>query len=121
MWTYKQSTGQLIKPDNSILTTGYSGKGQYKNKPIFENLIDKGCIPKGTYKILPGYTDNEKGKFCLKLSPDKNNQMFGRSGFMIHGDDIKNPGTASDGCIILNYKARIEIDSGKDRILKVIN
>jgi hypothetical protein len=45
--------------------------------------------------------------------------MFGRSGFLIHGDNAEMNHTASDGCIILSHDIREQIDESEDRVLIV--
>jgi hypothetical protein len=46
--------------------------------------------------------------------------MFGRSGFLIHGDSIIRPGTASRGCIILAREIREQIAASGDADLEVV-
>ena len=55
------------------------------------------------------------------LTPDPANEMFGRSGFGIHADEIANPGKhlASTGCIVMSNAARIAIWQSEDRQLRV--
>jgi len=53
------------------------------------------------------------------LSPHPDNEMFGRGSFRIHGDSIKNPGTASHGCIIAPRSVREKIIAGTDKKLIV--
>src|ERR1035438_5538324 len=40
------------------------------------------------------------------LTPESGTNTFGREGFLIHGDSVQNPGTASHGCIILPQLGR---------------
>lgn len=118
MYLYHQSTGSLFK-DGIKIGSGYSGFGAYKNKPEAQSLADLGPIPSGVYTIGAPFTDPEKGPLVMRLVPDPSNEMFGRAGFLIHGDSIKNPGTASHGCIILDHNLRQAIAFGPDRILEV--
>ncbi len=60
----------------------------------------------------------EKGPFTIHLSPDQSNAMFGRGGFLVHGDNAEVNHTASEGCIIMPRLARIELARGG--MLKVI-
>jgi hypothetical protein len=46
--------------------------------------------------------------------------MCGRDNFLIHGDSIAAPGTASHGCIILNRLARERIDAARVGPLVVV-
>lgn len=52
----------------------------------------------------------------MNLTPAGHNAL-GRSGFMIHGNNIQN--NASQGCIILGLTIRQQIASSKDHILVV--
>lgn len=60
-----------------------------------------GPIPRGGYE-LTGPENVEKagphGPFVIRLVPHLTNEMCGRAGFLIHGDN--KDGTASNGCII---------------------
>jgi hypothetical protein len=109
-WLYVQSTGQLFRPDGSFCADGYSGRGAYIDKPIAQNVKNEGPIPVGLYTL--GTVDQEKGQFTIHLQPDPGNQMFGRSGFLVHGDNAEVNHTASEGCIIMPRLARIELARG---------
>ena len=58
--------------------------------------------------------------FSLRLTPDPANDMCGRDGFLIHGDSIAHPGTASQGCIILNRLQREHIAASPVKLLRVV-
>jgi hypothetical protein len=45
---------------------------------------------------------------------------YGRDGFMIHGDSIANPGTASEGCIVLRRNERQAIWESNDHVIEVV-
>jgi hypothetical protein len=122
MWQYEQSTGNLSH--NGVLVgTGYSGNGPALDNPDLDNEQDHGPIPKGTYTIGPFFDDppspTSKGPVVAHLYPDTSNQMYGRSGFMIHGDNRAMNHTASDGCIILAKVIREQIASSGDVNLAV--
>jgi hypothetical protein len=51
---------------------------------------------------------------------DPKNKMFGRSGFLIHGDSFVKPGKASRGCIIMGRLIRNAIAASGDRLLRVV-
>jgi hypothetical protein len=55
----------------------------------------------------------------MPLHPDETNEMFGRGGFYIHGDNPHHPGWSSDGCIIMAHVIREQIDADSDRRLTV--
>jgi hypothetical protein len=119
-WTYSQRTG-MLKHNGSSITQGYSGFGAGKDKPEMEKVRNIGPIPKGKYtmiELIPHHPHT--GSYSIRLLPDSNNKMYGRSGFLIHGDSIKNPGTASNGCIILKLVYRKKIWESNDRRLEVV-
>lgn len=118
-WTYIQSTGYMLRPDGSKIAQGYSGKGLFKNVPTSENVQAHGPIPKGLYYIGKPINTITHGPHVLPLSPDPANSMFGRSGFLIHGDSIVDPGNASEGCIIMPLFVREAISSSDDMTLAV--
>src|SRR5215472_4531895 len=106
MWTYRQSDGVLLH-DGAYVATGYSGFENGKNNPAMQDHIGLGPIPCGVYTIQ--VIVDEKGQAMdyeqkkapvMRLVADASNQMFGRDGFLIHGDSISTPGTASHGCVI---------------------
>lgn len=117
---YEQSTGRFTSDIGSLFGIGYSGHGEGKNNPDKESVHDVGTIPKGIYYIGLPHDSPKTGPFTLPLIPDKNNEMYGRFGFEIHGDDRTNPGMASHGCIVLPRKIREQINNCTDKILKVI-
>lgn len=118
MWVYKQSTGEIFLRGSPVTTPvgkGYSGAGTGKNNPDYQCVQDIGPIPRGQYDI--GGETNNPSPVTLPLHPDSNNDMCGRSGFLIHGDNVERPGWASSGCIILNRDVREKIrDSGINRL-----
>lgn len=120
MWTYSQRTGILLH-DNVMIGTGYSGFGVGKNNPIMQDVHNVGPIPQGRYSIgqpedLEG---GPHGPFVLPLTPDPTNEMFGRSGFLIHGDSEAHPGQASQGCVIMSRPVRDAIQKWGDSELEV--
>jgi hypothetical protein len=119
-WTYHQATGALYRDDVNF-GNGYSGHGEGKNKHDMQDMHNVGPIPVGNYTIEgPPYDTTTHGPFVLRLVPDPENEMFGRSGFLIHGDSVKAPGTASEGCIILSRDVRERIWQAADRALAVV-
>lgn len=126
-WRYVQCTGKLYGADGALVASGYSGAcdgtvaGDHRNQVADESLEKIGPIPRGFYTIGPAFDDlHGKGPVVMRLAPDPGNQMFGRSGFMIHGD-LAPPraGQASEGCIILNRSAREAIAASPVRRLIV--
>lgn len=118
MWIYYQSSGKLYRgPD--YVDTGYAGTGVGKNSPAHEGLKSIGPLPVGYYSIEDPKDTLYHGPYVLPLTPDAGNEMHGRSGFLIHGDSKVNPGTASEGCIVLSHFTRQRIANSGDRRLEV--
>jgi hypothetical protein len=122
MWTYKQTSGELLHNDVHA-GSGYSGFGAGKNNPAQQNVADVGPCPQGKYSIGPPEcvgSPGPHGPFVLRLTPDPANVMFGRAGFLIHGDSLANPGAASHGCIIMGRLIREAIAASGDHNLTVL-
>ena len=119
MWTYYQSTGRL-EHDGKLIGFGYSGRGEGKNNPEMQSVKNTGPIPQGAYLIGAFFTHPTKGMYVARLTPYPSNEMFGRSGFLLHGDSIRHPGWASEGCPILNRPERILVMQSKDTMWKVV-
>jgi hypothetical protein len=119
MWTYKQTTGELIR-DGHIIGTGYSGSPEDENNPAKQSVHDEGPIPEGTYTISRPLDTVTHGPHVMVLTPDVTNEMFGRRGFLLHGDSISHPGCASEGCIIMSRQIREMVSDSGDRRLQVI-
>jgi Protein of unknown function (DUF2778) len=111
----------MLDPQGNLLAAGYSGAVGYKNNPDNEDLKERGPIPCGSYAIHPPVDTVTHGPFVMWLTPDPANEMYGRSAFGIHGDSVTQPGTASEGCIILPRYARDRIAESGDSLLKVIS
>lgn len=118
MWTYRQTTGALSHNGVEV-SVGYSGAGLGKNSPTFQNVHNVGPIPQGRYAIGEPYNTSTHGPYVLRLTPDAANEMFGRSGFLIHGESLKAAGSASLGCIILPRLIRERIWTSLDHLLEV--
>jgi hypothetical protein len=115
-WRYEQSTGRLWHLEG----TGYSGKDEAKNRPDMDAVKGRGPIPCGAWRITERFDHPHKGPICLRLEPERGTDTHGRSGFLVHGDSISAPGTASEGCIILPNPVRRRIWASGDRILEVV-
>jgi hypothetical protein len=121
MWTYQQSTGKVLDPNGIVVGYAYSGKGQYKNDPEAQSLHDQGPIPEGYYSIGSPRDTVTHGPFVLPLLPHQDNQMFGRNNFLIHGDSVVQPGTASEGCIVAARYIREDIAKSPVKLLAVVS
>lgn len=118
MWTYKQKTGELYAPDGELIGIGYAGNGGGKNNPAMQGVSLIGPLPRGLYTIGPAYKHIRLGPITMNLEPDRDNQMFDRSLFRIHGDNTKHD--ASEGCIVQSNSVRLAISLSRDRQLQVI-
>jgi len=111
-YNYSISTGQF-KSSEGWSANGYSGHKinddgyDYRNRPQQTQATNIGAIPAGTYYVTG--VDNSITSNTVILSNDPSNDMNGRDGFRIHGDNSSN--NASRGCIILNADARSKISN----------
>ncbi len=127
MWTYHSNTG-VLEHNGTTIGRGYSGHAPNGvgvapdgiNNPALESDPDVGPIPRGNYLIGQFFDDPEKGLVVSRLAPAPGTNTFGRSGFMIHGDNVEGNESASLGCIILPRPVRISIASMKDFDLEVV-
>ena len=118
MWTYSQGTGNLLDPSGKLVATGYSGHGHGKNNCDLQNVPNVGPIPRGYWILGKPYDSKKVGPYAIPLKPVLETETFGRSAFLVHGDNGQ--GTASEGCIIFPRRVRhMMIDSG-DKVLKVV-
>jgi hypothetical protein len=121
MWVWDQSEGKMYRKGHKETYSGYSGRDWGKNNPAAENAPGIGPIPAGLWKMTGVKNSPNTGPFTIVLEPDDKTDNLGRSAFRIHGDSIKNPGTASHGCIILPRAVREKIYGSDDHELQVIH
>jgi RHS repeat-associated protein len=128
-WEYAQATGVLTHVDDddatrrTVATNGYSGHGAGVNNPSMQHVQKEGPIPLGSYTIGRQQTHvgaNGPLPASMRLTPDPDNEMHGRSGFLIHGDNSRGDRTASEGCIILARAIRNDIVASGDNCLRVV-
>jgi hypothetical protein len=120
MWTYAQKTGELLLNGNHV-ADGYSGFDGGKNNPDMQAVPNSGPIPQGDWTIVgPPANTTDHGPFVLRLQPANGTDTFGRSGFLMHGDSIGNPGCASHGCIIMPRTIREQVWQSGDTSLEVV-
>lgn len=120
MWTYRQSTGELLHNGQHV-ATGYSGYGPGKNNPTMEGIRGVGPIPRGRWIISGTPADTQAhGPYVLRLVPAHGTNTHGRDGFLMHGDSLSGPGTASQGCIITSRNVRERVWHSGDRNLAVV-
>ncbi len=121
MWTFQQATGKMLNDAGEVIGIGYSGAGNGKNAPEFQNVHNVGPIPQGRYVIGTPGNSQTHGPFAMPLIPAPGAQLFGRDAFLIHGDSVHAPGAASQGCIIMSRDVREQIWDSKDHILEVVS
>ena len=141
MWVYHQVNALVVDRYEREYRGNYAGKGEGKNNPVFQ-YIHNGCrwdsttnlwvpveglrpgdwgpLPRGMYTIQEPVDTETHGPYVLWLTPDKDNEMFGRSGFGWHGDSKEHPGLASEGCIVSPRAWRELAWGSKDHILQVV-
>lgn len=122
MWTFVQSTGQLIGPLGGVVATGYSGHDEGLNNPDAQNIPDVGPIPQGSYEIGEPIDSESHGPYVLPLHPMAGTETWGRDGFLMHGDSVEHAGQhlASLGCVIMPRMIREMVWGSADHILKVV-
>jgi RHS repeat-associated protein len=121
-WEYNNQTGQLSQNGN-VVGYGYSGHGLGVNNPAMQGVDSVGPIPNGTYTIGPQQLNVTGAKkqlpASMRLVPFSSNDMQGRKGFLIHGDNPKGDQSASEGCPIFDKDIRDLIGSSGDNVLDV--
>ena len=120
-WTYQQTTG-ILKHDGVLISKrGYSGVKGSQFQHNKQNVKDKGPIPVGKYTLIGGpFKHHKTGVYTIRLLPDPKNEMFGRDGFMLHGDSGDHPGEASHGCIVFPKNIRKNVWESGDHEIEVI-
>jgi len=124
MLQFSTTTGILESTDGGIFACGYAGFGAGKLNPALEHVHDVGPIPRGRYKIQ--YIDTNGAAYegkkapVFRLLPLPGTNTFGRAGFLIHGDSVPAPGTASHGCVIVAHNVREAIRTRGYTELEVI-
>lgn len=125
MWTYRQKTGELVDATGRVAGVGYSGHGLGRNNPDDQGMHSVGPIPRGDWLIAEDPPPRPKigahGPYVMHLVPKSGTDTLGRGGFLIHGDSISLPGTASLGCIVMARPVRELIWESGDRDLRVVD
>lgn len=105
MFIYQQSTGR-ISHDGVDLGIGYAGNGEWLNEPWAQNIKKHGPLPQGYYTIGPPHVHDHLGPITMALTPDPENEMYGRRDFFMHGVHENDHQDSSDGCIAANKVIR---------------
>jgi len=128
-WIYQQSTGNWSHVDDQTGATtnvgsGYAGAGAGLNNPDMQNIPNVGPLPQGGYTIGPqqnNVTNNgTQLPASMILTPDLGNNMYGRGGFLFHGDNPAQNQTASSGCPVGSRTLRNQVSGSGDNRLQVI-
>lgn len=129
IWRYEQSTGRAYWPSGTLLGVGYAGTGAGRNNHAMQDVRNIGPLPCGRYTLRPpipfwdGTGAKPKHKKLgawpvIPLEPLDSNEMYGRSAFLIHGDNAAHD--ASEGCIILGPMERNALAKATGDTLEVI-
>ena len=117
---YSQATGSFVCRNEGGETyascNGYAGRDNGLNNSEAQNISNTGPIPQGTYIV--GGTTTRRGPGTRPLMPSSNNEMFGRSGFLLHGDNAQRNNSASHGCIIIPPDCRRAVPQGETLIVR---
>ena len=120
---YRVETGRFMDAAGPLLYRCYSGKfGPARNNPNAEAEPNRGPIPRGRWMMGKPYDSARVGPLCIPLLPAAETSTFGRSAFLIHGDNAA--GDASEGCIVaprpLRHLLASHIQQGGEIVLYVI-
>jgi len=120
---YVQSSGQMIDEDEkgnrTVLGTGYAGAPEALNDPEKQDKKHQGPLPRGKYAIGP-QQDNGDLRQSLRLTPDPANEMYNRSGFLIHGPHDDDKRDSSTGCPVFSKDIRDKIANSGRKVLRVV-
>ncbi len=118
-WTYIITNKNFLRDGVYQFSARYTGAPGYKDQARYQCLKNKGPLPSGTYRIGSPYLSSGTGPSTLPLLPEPDNNMCGREAFLIHGDSLTSPGSASKGCIVIARSYRERIWQSGDRWLVV--
>jgi hypothetical protein len=118
VWTYSQTSGELSH-NGTRIGTAYSGHGAGLNNPALQDEAEIGPLPQGAYTIGPAFTHPSKGPVVMHLTPNEGTQEFGRSAFLMHGDNQLMNHSGSEGCIVAARNIRDLVAASTDRDLTV--
>lgn len=119
--TYHQVTGLLKDDTGAVIGVGYSGHMDGRNTPEAAGEHSIGPLPLGDYTIAAPVTHPTLGPLAYQLQPAQSNEMYGRGGFWIHGDNPAHPGLSSDGCIVMDRVWRAALGPYVGATIQVIN
>lgn len=114
---YLSRSGALFR-DGDFLSYGYSGNGHGKDNPEMDHVANVGPIPRGRY-LVGKLINNDRWRDAIPLTRTDRDPN-GRSGFMLHGDNMRGNYSASRGCIVLPPGVRKAIAKAGDDTLIVV-
>lgn len=117
-YTYDVASGAMFE-NSSFLWTGYSGHNEGFNNPGMEAVHAVGPIPRGAWSLGPWYDHPRLGPIVTDLTPVGHN-AFGRTEFLIHGDNNFSNQSASHGCIVISRTIRELMRESGDTDLIVV-
>lgn len=120
---YQVATGRFMDAAGPLLYRCYSGKfGPARDNPDAEAEPNRGPIPRGRWMMGKPYNSAKVGPLAIPLLPAAETSTFGRSAFLIHGDNAA--GDASEGCIVaprpLRHMLAAHLERGGEVCLYVI-
>lgn len=107
LWEYRIDDGSLSK-DGELVGFGYSGAPGYTNRSSEVDKKSKGPIPPGEW-FFDRAPWSRKGPQVMSLIRGPQTETFGRSAFMIHGDNKRRNRSASNGCIVFDRHIRDQL------------
>lgn len=122
-WTYRQCDGWILWPSGERFSQAYAGHEEGVNNPSLESVQGVGPLPCGLYVMGEAIQSAELGPVAIPLTPDPANQMYGRCGFFIHGDEKEHVGEqkASHGCVVAGPFTRNTLRDSENRKLVVVS
>lgn len=113
---YSQSTGALRCTDDRtgavyLICNGYAGTGAGRDNPDMDDRQNVGPLPRGDYTVGPPIDHPHAGPGTRRLTPAPGNDMHGRSGMLMHGDNTRHD--ASNGCIVAPHDCRQSVPTGE--------
>ncbi|HKT87193.1 MAG TPA: tlde1 domain-containing protein [Candidatus Sulfotelmatobacter sp.] len=120
---FETTSGYMYSPTgHKMEPPGYSGHAEGVNNPAMESIHNVGPLPSGIYDLDAPLDHSQLGPFAIPLIPHAENEMYGRNGFYIHGDEVAHAGEelASHGCIIQIRAIRQAMWLSLDHVLAVV-
>jgi RHS repeat-associated protein len=120
--TFSQRTGRLLCVDHTgtayLDATGYSGRGEGRNNPALQGVVNTGPTPRGDWRIeAPEDRPKSTGLVSRPLTPLPGNTVFDTlrdpDSFVIHGADPNRPENSSRGCPVLGRQVRESLRTGE--------